>query len=78
MMKKQFGTLMLGAVGAIALILATRTLITSPPVHADDGDGGDNESSKIQQGLAIAPVPLKLTGKNRALVGLGSYIVNAI
>jgi hypothetical protein len=40
----------------------------------DDGQGGDE--SKIQQGFAIAPVPLDLRGKNRALVGLGSYIVN--
>ena len=33
--------------------------------------------SRIQQGFDIAPVPLNLRGKNRALVGLGSYIVNA-
>lgn len=32
---------------------------------------------KIRQGFAIAPVPLNLVGKNPALVGLGSYIVNA-
>lgn len=31
----------------------------------------------MQKGLAIAPVLLDLHGKNRALVGLGSYIVNA-
>ena len=37
----------------------------------------DNESSKIQIGFAIAPVPLNMAGKNPALVGLGSYIVNA-
>src|SRR6476661_8081742 len=38
------------------------------------GPGG--EEGQIQQGFAIAPVPLNLKGKNRALVGLGSYIVN--
>jgi hypothetical protein len=38
----------------------------------------ENGSSKVQQGLAIAPVPLDLQGRNRALVGLGSYIVNAV
>jgi len=32
--------------------------------------------SIIQRGFEIAPVPLNLKGKNRALVGLGSYIVN--
>jgi len=41
----------------------------------DQGDGSDE--SKIKQGLAISPVPLDLKGRNRALVGLGSYIVNA-
>ncbi len=37
---------------------------------------GDGES-QIQRGFDIAPVPLDLQGSNRALVGLGSYIVNA-
>jgi hypothetical protein len=32
---------------------------------------------RIARGFAIAPVPLNLNGKNRAFVGLGSYIVNA-
>ena len=36
----------------------------------------DDDESKIKQGYAINPVPLNLAGKNRALVGLGSYIVN--
>jgi hypothetical protein len=36
----------------------------------------DGDESRIQRGFAIAPVKLDLTGKNRALVGLGSYIVN--
>lgn len=33
--------------------------------------------SQVQQGYAISPVPLDLDGLNPALVGLGSYIVNA-
>jgi hypothetical protein len=33
-------------------------------------------ASVIQRGFEIAPVTLDLKGKNRALVGLGSYIVN--
>ena len=40
-------------------------------------DGQDDENSKVQIGFDIAPVQLNLAGKNRALVGLGSYIVNA-
>lgn len=36
-----------------------------------------SESSKIRIGYEINPVPLDMKGKNPALVGLGSYIVNA-
>jgi hypothetical protein len=35
------------------------------------------QERKIHKGFRIAPVPLDLHQKNRALVGLGSYIVNA-
>lgn len=49
-------------------------LLRSPKIHADEGD----DESKIHQAFAIAPVPLNLEGKDRRLVGLGSYIVNAV
>src|SRR5262245_54291363 len=49
-------------------------LLQSSRVRADEGN---NENSQIQQGFAIAPVPLNLAGKNRSMVGLGSYLVNA-
>jgi hypothetical protein len=42
-----------------------------------EAQGQPNEAAKIQIGYSIAPVPLDLNGKNPALVGLGSYIVNA-
>lgn len=42
-----------------------------------DGEDRDGNELRILQGFAIAPVPLDLHRKNRALVGLGSYIVNA-
>lgn len=35
------------------------------------------EASRIVRGYQIAPVPLRLRVRNRDLVGLGSYIVNA-
>ncbi len=63
-----------GAVAVVGAIVLAGMSIHSPRVHADEGN---NEESKIQQGLAIAPVPLNLKGKDRSLVGLGSYIVNA-
>jgi len=66
--KKVFTTLVLmGGLGLIAFLGNTRTV---------DAQAAD-ENSQIQIGLAIAPVPLDLKGKNRSLVGLGSYIVNA-
>jgi hypothetical protein len=34
------------------------------------------EDARIERGLEVAPVPLDLAGKDRRLVGLGSYIVN--
>jgi hypothetical protein len=40
--------------------------------HHDDAD-----AARVRRGFAIAPVPLNLQDKSLALVGLGSYIVNA-
>ena len=63
--------------GKVMLAVAVLGSLTSIPLATlkaqDDHDG---DESKIQQGFALAPVPLDLRGKNRALVGLGSYIVN--
>ena len=50
-------------------------LLNSPRGKAEDR--GDDSDSRIERGFEIAPVHLNLEGKNRALVGLGSYIVNA-
>lgn len=62
-------------VAAFAAIVLVVIGGSSPRVRAqNDVDEGD---SRIQQGFAIAPVHLNLDGKNLALVGLGSYIVNA-
>jgi hypothetical protein len=43
--------------------------------QSDDNFGSDE--ARVKRGLEIAPVALDLHGRNRALVGLGSYIVNA-
>jgi len=47
------------------------------PVQAGD-DAINIERWRIQKGLEIAPMPLNLKGKDRDLVGLGSYLVNAV
>jgi hypothetical protein len=59
-----------GTLGALAIIVVAASSGRSAGI-ADDSE------SKIQRGFAMAPVSLDLRGKNRALVGLGSYIVNA-
>jgi len=67
----------LGAGAAIVAIVLAGMLIRSPRVQAQEDDDRDSNDPRIEQGFAIAPVPLNLDGKNRKLVGLGSYIVNA-
>src|SRR5258708_6484758 len=65
------------AATAFAAILLAAMLNTPPRVKATDDDDDNSNDSRIQRGFDIAPVHLNLEGKNRALVGLGSYIVNA-
>ena len=58
-----------GALVGLILIVA---LIDSKRGQAQNSDS----DSRIQRGFDNAPVTLDLKGKNRALVGLGSYLVN--
>jgi len=52
--------------------------IAAPQLKASDKRRNDEtEVTRILTGLNISPVRLNLRGKNLALVGLGSYIVNA-
>ena len=71
MTRQQFLTRM-GTAAAFGAVVLGGMIISAGP-----GPAGDDDESKIQQGFAIAPVPLNLAGKDRGLVGLGSYIVNA-
>jgi hypothetical protein len=64
---------MAGSVAA-GLVLTGMMFFTSSG-KADSTN--DETNSKVLIGLRIAPVPLNMVGKDRALVGLGSYIVNA-
>jgi hypothetical protein len=61
--------------GVFAAVVALLCLSGTSGVQAGD-DEGDGEQSRIRRGFEIAPVPLNLHGKNRELVGLGSYLVN--
>lgn len=65
--------------GAAAfLAVALMGLLSSPTrVKATPGDDrDDHDASKIRIGYDVAPVRLDLAGKDWALVGLGSYLVN--
>ena len=66
-----------GAITLFAAIVFTALLSSSRPVRAGDDDDNDRNESKVRKGFAIAPVHLNLEGRDRELVGLGSYIVNA-
>lgn len=68
-----------GVITAFAAIILAGMISSSKRVRARDDETADQrEESRIQRGFEIAPVHLNLEGKNRALVGLGSYIVNAV
>jgi hypothetical protein len=49
-------------------------VVTTPRAHAQNND--DNEQSQIAIGWRIAPSFINAQGKDHALVGLGSFIVN--
>ncbi len=64
------------AASALAVVVVGGLLIHSPRLQAQNQ--GNDDESKIKQGFDIAPVKLNIAGKDRALVGLGSYLVNAV
>jgi hypothetical protein len=39
---------------------------------------GDDDDSRVRRGLEISPVNVHVNHENRELVGLGSYLVNAV
>jgi hypothetical protein len=63
----------IAAAAALAMFFVITMFNDSPRARADD-----REESLIKWGFQIAPVPLNMVGKNRALVGLGGYLVNAV
>jgi hypothetical protein len=58
--------------GAALAVMLTR----SPAAQAQDYGENEGDVGRIRIGFEIAPVPLNLNGKDRSLVGLGSYLVN--
>ena len=67
--------LLAGSAAFVALVVLFMPLKTSH-VRAEEESEHEQEASKVQIGFDVAPVQLNLKGKNRGLVGLGSYLVN--
>jgi len=71
------------AVLFVSLSIATSGQSIKIAKNGDKGDSGNGNSfgldelKRIERGFEIAPVPLDFRRKDRNLVGLGSYIVNA-
>lgn len=65
------------AVAGIAIWIGAVTLTMAATNDRSEEQGRSDNGSQIQHGLEAAPVPLNLAGKNRALVALGSYLVNS-
>src|SRR5580692_5127137 len=66
----------------LGMLALTGRFSTPPSVQAQDNHQGnhkgDGEASLVRIGFEIAPVPLNLAGKDPELVGLGSFLVNAV
>jgi hypothetical protein len=60
------------------LIACAAVFIGSAGVRSLRAADDNSDEAKVRIGFEIAPVTLNLAHKNRALVGLGSYIVNAV
>lgn len=65
------------SIAGFTAIMITGMLISSSRGSAkDDRDSDRDERSKVEIGFRVNPVMLNMAGKDRELVGLGSYIVN--
>jgi hypothetical protein len=68
----------IGTVAGSAGLILMGTLLASPRVPAADDEHSSSDESRIEVGLHIAPVHLVYAKHDRKLVGLGSYLVNAV
>ena len=68
----------IGTIAGFAGLILMGTVLASPRVQADDDEHNSSDESRIDVGLQIAPVLLHYDKPYRKLVGLGSYIVNAV
>ena len=67
-----------GAATAIGAFVLAGLVFSSGHVRAEDDDHDHDGDARVRQGFRIAPVPLNLVRKNRALVGLGSSVAGFV
>ncbi len=67
----------IGVLSSLTAVLLGGAFLGPASARADAGDL-NAEAALVRRGFEIAPVPLNLEGKNAALVGFGSYLVNAV
>ena len=77
MESQRIAKLAVGSIVTLGAIFLLGVFGSSRRVQAQNAPDA-YEASLIAQGFAIAPVPLNLAGKDQNLVGLGSYLVNAV
>jgi hypothetical protein len=65
-------------ISGAAAAAADASVTADDTVDAQDSDSLGTLQERIARGFEIAPVPLNLEGKDHDLVGLGSYLVNAV
>ena len=75
-MRIKHSALVPGTLAAVIAIVLAGSIVAASRAYAEEREHG--EDARIRRGFEIAPVPLNLKHKNRDLVGLGSYLVNAV
>jgi hypothetical protein len=75
---KASSTRSLKALGSAALVAIVFTGALGSSQHVQAQGPSKDEQPLISIGFQVAPVPLNLNGKDRALVGLGSFLVNVV
>ena len=70
---------LLGLCTMVVAGTAMMLTVTHHKAQADDDDDSDSaERIRVEQGFRIAPVSLTYNPDDRHMVGLGSYLVNAV
>jgi len=70
-------TILRRTLSAVSISTAIALLAGFGPANQARAEDSANDEAQVKRGFQISPVPLNLAGKNRTLVGLGSYLVNA-